>query len=273
MRKKLIAMTASIDYGKKTTGKDQRKIQRKNGKLESFILVSILGGLLLLAEFQNPTRSYVVASLAFIVQGIIIGVITWIGLRLGSRILMKKPSVASFLTAPIKCSENMKRAAVSIFICGTLLYFFMVSLDWFFNFWGNSYLHSIHVYFVSHYFSFQALPSTGNSVGFVGFLAALVATICLAIYNLQKGVLGALSYALKTFLLPVIMIMIGGLIVFGQSNQMINHVTYFASWTLGSKFAYLVSNFFVLVYSAFLEIILILFGREPNKGTDPDLLF
>lgn len=263
-------MGIGINYGQKTSLKDQRKIQRKNGQLESFILVSVLVGLLLLAEFQNPRRSYVDASLAYIVQGIIIGVITWIGLRLGSRMLMKKPSVASFLTSPIKCSENTKRAALSIFICGTILFFFMVSLDWFYNFWGNSYLRSIHDYFVSNYFSFHALQSTGNAVGSVGFLGALGATICLAIYNLQKGRLGALSYALKRFLLPAIMIMIGGLIVFGQSPQMLNHVTYFTSWTLKSPFGtlHLVSNYFVLVFSAFLEIILILRGGEPNKGTD-----
>jgi hypothetical protein len=163
------------------------------------------------------------------------------------------PAVARALARPVTISKNVRKTALIFFIAGVIVFSFQVFLDWA---WGIPFLHGFSYYMVYTYFQFHALQSSGSSVGSVAFLAAAAATAGLTIYRLDKGTGSAFRQALETFTLPAILVLIFGVAVFGQSYLMPDHVTYFATWSLGG--VYLVSNYFVLIVSASLETMLLL---------------
>lgn len=168
------------------------------------------------------------------------------------------PSVARALARPVTISKNVRRTALVLFVAGTVVYSFMVFVDWAA---GISFLHRFHNYIVSHYFYFHAFQSTGPAVGCVAFLAATFATLGLTIYHLDNGMASALKQALRTFTLPAILVLMVGLVVFWRASGMQEHVTFFAMWSLDG--VYLISNYFVLIVSASLETMLLLWsGRR-----------
>ena len=150
--------------------------------------------------------------------------------------IIEKPTpthIAHALAQSVPISKNIRKTALALSVIGMIIFFFMVFLDVTLK---APFLHSFSTDVIHRYFEFKLFQSKNSAIGGVALIAALVATLGLTIYHLDNGVASAFKQALKTFTLPGILVLMVGLVIFGQADMMTAHATNFVTWELDGAY-------------------------------------